>query len=155
MTEQEQSMPVPTAPAEALKRLNVLVGTWDMRGRTMGAGADDIQAWSTFAWLPGGHFMTVTGEVTVQDFHVQSMEVIGYDAENDAFTSWVFSNLSDEVSHYGWNVVGDVVTHWDETSIYTGHLSADGQQLIGGWRPKPGQASHEGNTYDAVMTRRK
>jgi hypothetical protein len=154
MTDEKHSTPQPAQPAEALQRLNALLGTWDLRGRTLGAPADDIHGWSTFEWLPGGHFMKVTGEITQGSFHVQSLEIIGNDPANQAFSSQVFSNFSGEVSHYGWNVLGDEVTHWDAGYQYTGHLSADGQQLTGGWRRKANPPVADASDYDAVMTRR-
>jgi hypothetical protein len=86
---------------------------------------------------------------------VQSLELIAYDPMRQTFPSNVYSNLSAEVGRYHWNVLGNPVTHSEDTSKYTGTLSADGQTLMGGWRPNPGQAGDEGSAYDAVMTRSK
>ena len=154
MTNQEQA-PVKdqSAPAPELKRLDVLVGTWDLKGRTLDSQEDNITGWSIFEWLPGGHFMKVTGEITLKDFHVQSQELITYDPVSQTFPSHVYSNLSAEVGQYHWDVKGNQVTHWEDTSKYTGSFSADGQTLSGAWRPNLGEEVTDGSAYDAVMTR--
>src|SRR5437867_4783123 len=111
-------------PAPALKRLDKLVGTWDLKGRTSDAREDNVTGWSTFEWMPGGLFMKVTGEITLKDFHVQALEIIGYDPKSDTFSAHVYSNVSGDVSQYHWNVEGNQVTHWEDNSKYTGTLSA-------------------------------
>jgi hypothetical protein len=51
-TETDSSKPHP-----ALQRLNVLIGTWDMKGHTLDSREDNISGWNTFEWLPGGFFI--------------------------------------------------------------------------------------------------
>ena len=137
----------------ALQRLEVLIGTWDMTGRTLDSDYDNITGWNTFEWLPGGFFMNSFGEINFKGELIQSTEIIGYDPANGAFSSQVYSNMGGEVLPYWWDVQGNLVTHWDPTSKYTGTLSADGNTLSGGWRPNPGEPGEEGSVYDAVMTR--
>jgi hypothetical protein len=51
----------PLQPNPALKRLEVLVGTWDLRGRTLDTAEDNITGWVDFEWLQGGFFLEARG----------------------------------------------------------------------------------------------
>jgi hypothetical protein len=143
----------PPKPNPALKRLEKLIGTWDLRGHTLDSAEDNITGWNTIEWLPGGFFLKSTGEIVFKGVLIQSLEIIGYDPSTGTFPSSVYSNLDGTVPQYEWNVQGSVVMHSDPTSIYTGTLSEDGQTLVGGWRPKAGEKENPENSYDAVMTR--
>jgi len=148
----KSNAPAPAAPNPALRRLDPLVGVWQLTGRTLGAAKDDIFGRTTFEWLPGGFFLKCSGEITVGDFHVERLELIGYDPVSGVFPSQVYANFSGEISPYFWDVQGHVVTHWMATSKYTGTLSPDGRTLAGGWRATSPEAE-PGSDYDAVMTR--
>ena len=137
----------------ALKRLDILIGTWDLTGRTLDSDQGNITGWNTFEWLPAGFFLKSTGEINFKGALIQSLEIIGYDPENDTFPSSVYSNMDGNVLPYSWNVQGNTVTHSDKTSKYTGTISEDGQTLSGGWRPKQGEQESPENSYDAIMTR--
>jgi hypothetical protein len=50
-------------PDPALRRLDVLLGTWDLTGHTLDSDEDNITGWNTFEWLPGGFLMKSTGEI--------------------------------------------------------------------------------------------
>ena len=139
-------------PDPALNRLDVLIGTWDLKGRTLDSDKDNITGWNTFEWLPGGFFLKSTGEINFKGVLIQSLEIIGYDPESHTFPSNVYSNVDGKVLPYDWNVQGQVVTHSDKTSTYTGTISADGKTLSGGWRPKEGEQGSPENSYDAIMT---
>ncbi len=149
-TQTEQQSP---RPDRALKRLDRLVGTWIIKGRTFDSPEDNISGRTIAEWLPGGFFLQLRGEMEMTDFHVHSLEIIGYDPVTDTFPSTVYSDLGGVPSTYHWDVQGDVVTHWDETSKYTGRFSEDGNTLVGGWRPKEGQGGPDNVGYDAIMTR--
>lgn len=140
-------------PDPALKRLDVLIGTWDLKGRTLDSNEDNITGWNTFEWLPGGFFLKSTGEINFKGTIVQSLELIAYDPSTRTFPSNVYSNMDGNVLPYYWDVQGNTVTHSDKTSTYTGTLSEDDQTLSGGWRPKEGEQESPENSYDAVMTR--
>lgn len=142
-----------SGPHPALKRLDVLVGTWDMKGHTLDSTEDNIFGWNTFEWMPGGFFLKSTGDIDFKGDKIQSLEIISYDPSTDTFSSRVYSNMSGEILPYSWNVQGNVVTHSDATSIYTGTISDDGKTLSGGWRPKKGEQESPENSYDAFMTR--
>ncbi len=150
MAEQGQISPQPSKPDPALQRLQRLVGTWDIRGRTLDSNEDNITGRMTCEWLPGGFFLKQNGEIHLKGLTVKSLEIIGYDPGSQTFPSSVYSNMSGTVLPYNWNVEGDIVTHWTESDQYTGTFSPDGRTLSGGWRPvdpkRPG-------AYDAIMTR--
>ena len=140
-------------PSPTLKRLERLVGTWELSGRTLGAAEDNIRGRITIQWLPGGFFLEQRGEIEVGGFKVQSLEIVGYDSATDTFPAYVYSNLGESHMLYHWDVQGDVVTHWTSGSKYTGSFNEDGTILAGGWRPDAGVEQNDGNTYDATMTR--
>jgi hypothetical protein len=146
----EQAPPQPDKPNPALKRLEKLVGTWDIKGRTLDSKEDNITGRMTCEWLPGGFFLTQRGEASCGGLTVRSLEIIRYDPATDTFPASVYSNGSGTVLPYHWDVRGDTVTHWTETDKYTGTLSEDGRTLTGGWRPIAGRGSL---AFDAVMTR--
>ena len=143
----------PPKPHPALKRLDVLIGTWDLTGRTLDSDTDNITGWNTFEWLPGEFFLKLTGAIDFKGDKIQSLEIIGYDPSTNTFPSSVYSNMDGDVLPYSWDVQGNTVMHSDASSKYTGTLSKDGQTLSGGWRPKEGEQESPKNSYDAIMTR--
>ncbi len=134
----------------ALRCLERLVGTWDIKGRTLDSKDDDITGRMTCEWLPGEFFLKQSGEIYFRGLKIQSLEIIGYDPSSQTFPASVYSNMSGVVLSYQWNVQGNTVTHWTDAHKYTGTFSEDGRILSGGWRPVEGKA---GGAYDAVMTR--
>ncbi len=142
----------PSNPDPALRRLDRLVGTWEISGRTLGSKEDNIRGRVTIAWLPGEFFLEQRGHMTFMDATIDSLEIVGYDPAMDTFPSTVYSNLGGIPVTYFWDVQGNTVTHWEEGSKYTGTLSEDSRTLTGGWRPVKGYSGPD-NTYDAIMTR--
>lgn len=142
-------------PDPALKRLEKLVGTWNLKGRTLDSRKYNILGWSTFDWLPGEFFLKSFGEISFRGFSVTGLEIIGYDQKKKTFSSTVYSNLSGEAHAYEWNVQGNSIVHSGLGWKYSGVLSNDGNTLTGSWRPDKGTKDVEGNSYDAVMTRKK
>jgi len=154
MADNEPTQPSPTAtPHLALKRLDRLVGTWQIQGRTPDAQDDNINGRVTIEWLPGGFFLQQRGEMEVGGLQVHSLEIVGYDPSTQAFSSYVFSNVEGVPTRYGWDVEGNVVTHWTDGSKYTGSFSDDGNTLSGGWRPDEGKEGPDNVAYDATMIR--
>jgi hypothetical protein len=138
------------APEPALKRLQRLVGTWGISGRTLDSAEDNIIGRMTCVWLLGGFFLEQRSELDFKGLRAMSLEIIGYDPVTQTFPSTVYSNISGAGLPYHWDIQGDVVTHWTEEDRYSGRFSADGRTLTGGWRPVSGR---EGVTYDAIMRR--
>ncbi len=149
-TAQTMSMP---APNPALKRLQALVGTWRITGRTLDSEDDNISGEVTIEWLPGGFFLQQRGEIGFKNLRVESLEIIGYDPATDTFPSYVYSSVNGVPSSYYWNVAGDSIAHWTDGAKYTGTFSEGGKVLSGGWRPEDGKESTSNVAYDATMTR--
>lgn len=147
-------MSASTRPHPALQRLQPLIGTWALTGRTLGSEEDDIKGQVVIDWLPGGFFQEQRGEIEIPaaGLKVQSLEIVGYDPQTDTFPSQVYASLGGEPGTYAWDVRGNVVTHWTNGSKYTGTFSAGGRTLSGGWRSDDGNTA-PGSSYDAVMTR--
>jgi len=150
--ENAHTMDVP-APNPALGRLELLVGRWEIKGRTLDSKDDNITGRVSIEWLPGGFFLQQRGEMEFMGFKVQSLEVVGYDPATKAFTSTVYSNMAGVPAAYWWDVQGNIVTHWTAGSKYTGTFSEDGSILSGGWRPEEGKEGPENAAYDAIMIR--
>ena len=85
-----------TVPNPALQRLDLLVGTWKLTGRTPDAQEDDISGWTTFEWMLGGLFLKASGEINFKGLKVESLEIIGYDPGSDTFPSSVYSTMSEQ-----------------------------------------------------------
>jgi len=140
-------------PHPALMRLERLVGTWKLTGRTFDSKVDNIRGKVAIEWLPGGFFLQLRGTIRMDNFEVQHLEIVGYDAVSKTFSANVFSNVDGTPAKYFWNVKGDRVTHWTKGSKYTGTFRKDEQTLFGGWRPDKGGKQTEGTSYDAIMIR--
>jgi hypothetical protein len=140
----------PPRPSPVLKRFERLVGTWEIKGRTLDSKEDNITGRMKCEWLPGRFFLKQSGEIHFRGSTIQSLEIIRYDPSSQTFPSTVYSNMSGVVLPYQWDIQGDIVTHWTPAHKYTGTFSEDGRTLTGGWRPMEGK---EGGAYDAVMNR--
>lgn len=143
-------------PDPALKRLDMLVGKFNLKGRTLGSDVDDFSGQNSFEWLPGGFFMKQTFEADFMGMKIHSLEIIGYDPKTDTFPSTVYSNLSGEPIPYRYEVKGKLVvitTDLAGGAKMTGEISEDGNAFLGGWRPNPGQEGPGNVAYDFVGTR--
>jgi hypothetical protein len=140
-------------PDPALQRLDKLVGTWEIKGRTLNSKEDDISGWVTIKWLPGGFFLQLRGEMQVGEFALWSLEIIGYDPFTKTFSSSVYSDMGGTPVPYQWDVQGNILTHAGAGARFTGVFSEDGNTITGGWRPEEGEEATAGNAHDAIMTR--
>jgi hypothetical protein len=142
-------------PGSPLERFAPLLGKWMMSGRTNDSDIDNITGWNIFEWLPGGYFLQSRGEMTFMGEKAHSVELIAYDAESKTFPSKVYSSMDGNALPYGWEVQGNIVTHWEASlkSKYTGILSDDGKTLTGGWKASEGEKEETWNTYNVVMTK--
>jgi hypothetical protein len=143
-------------PDPAMRRLDRLVGRWSMKGHVVGSDDDNISGEATFRWLPGGFFLEQHTELDFIGMKIDSLEVIGYDAEADTFPSTVFSNLSPVPLPYTWQVRGDSVTitvsYQPLDATFTGTWREDGT-FSGGWRPNPGADEAVNVPYDIAGRR--
>lgn len=142
-----------TAPDPALRRLDRLVGTWTLVGRSLGSDEDDISGRLTMEWMPGGFFMLQHGDWDIVGMRMKTLEILHYDPETDTFPATVYTSMTASPLPYHWEVSGNAIRHWVEGATYTGEFSDDGDTITGGWRPSEGVEQTAGNAYDATMTR--
>ena len=129
-------MPDESGPGPLHRRLQRFVGRWRTEGEILGGppGASArLQATDSYEWLPGGYFLLHRVEGRLGDEPVQTLEVIGYDAERHTYFSHAFDDrgnartytagLSDDGT---WSIVGS-------SERFTGSFSADGTALVGTW----------------------
>src|ERR1051325_2497674 len=150
MTKEKDKAQTPK-PDPALKRLEILVGKWKMKGRTLDSQEDNMTGEVTGEWIAGGFFLQLTGWIRIKDFEVQSMEIIGYDPEKKIFPSNAFGNMKSSPLPYEWDIQGKTVTHSGGGATYKGTVSGDGKTITGAWRPDPGAELSEGSAYDVTM----
>ena len=143
----QQGLPQPDA---ALRKLDRFVGTWEMRGRTLGSEAENVTGRTTFKWLPGGYFLEQRISLNFAGFEVEGLELIGYDPATGSFPSTVYPNMAGMAIPYRWEVDGDALTITTDLlgAIFQGAWSEDGSSFSGGWRPMPGREGPGNVAYD-------
>jgi Protein of unknown function (DUF1579) len=138
-------------PDPALRRLDRLVGRWSMEGHLVGSDETNIRGETSFRWLRGGFFLEQRVQIDFMGLQIDSLELIGYDPETDAFPSTVYSNFSPEPLPYRWDIQGDTLTitvsYGQLDSTFTGSWREDGT-FSGGWRPNPGADETVNIPYD-------
>jgi hypothetical protein len=142
-------------PAPALQRLEKLVGTWNIKGRTLDSKEENISGQTTFEWLPGGFFLQQRFRMNFRGLDIQSLELIAYDPSTEAFASYVYSNLWGQPVPYKWDLRDDVLRIAVEGAKFEGRFSKDGKSFSGGWRPDPGKEGPGNVAYDVSGTRAK
>jgi hypothetical protein len=125
-TQQSEAQQLPQ-PDEALRRLDRFVGSWTMEGHLVGSDETTNRGEATYRWLPGGFFLEQHVRLDFMGLEIDSLELIGYDADSDSFPSTVFSNLSPVPLPYRWDIRGDLVT----ITVSYGTLDAT---ITGSWR---------------------
>jgi hypothetical protein len=140
-------------PNPALKKLDMLVGRWELRGRLIGSDEDTIRGSASYEWLPGGFFLRQRVQLDFAGFlDIESEEMIGYDAETGRFKSLVFSNMSPEPLPYAWSLEhGELtisVSYGPLDATFKGRLADDGNSMSGGWRPNAGADETVNVPYD-------
>ncbi len=145
----ESQMPQPDL---ALKRLDKLVGTWTLKGRTLNSEEDNISGQTTFEWLPGGFFLQQRIEMDFMGMPIKSLELVGYDPATEAFSSSVYANMSPVPLPYQWDLRDDMLTisvsYAPMDATFVGKFSKDGKSFAGGWRPNPGADEMVNVPYD-------
>ena len=145
----------PPKPDPALKRLEKLVGTWSIKGRTLDSKEDNISGQTTFEWLPGGFFLQQRIEMNFMGMKIHSLELIGYDPATQAFSSSVYSNMWGSAIPYQWDLQDNILKISMEGAKFRGTFSEDGNTFSGGWRPDEGKEGPGNVAYDVVGSRLK
>jgi len=148
-------------PNPALKRLDCLVGTWEMRGHPLGSDEESITGTTSFRWLNEREderfFLLQEMEMNYDGKPIKSHELIGYDPKTDAFASFVYSNMAPDPWPYSWDVQGDdlhiAIKKPPMDAIFTAKFAPDGKSFSGGWRPNPGADEKVNTSYDVTATR--
>lgn len=138
-------------PDPALSALDRLVGTWEIEGNLVGSDEKNIKGQATFRWLPGRFFMEQRFALHFMGMEIESLELIGYDAETKSLASTVYANMSPAPLPYKWDVDGAQVTitvaYGPLDATFNGEYRDDGT-FSGGWRPNPGADTTVNVAYD-------
>jgi hypothetical protein len=134
-------------PSPALKRLDRLVGTWELSG--------DVGGMVIYEWMGGGFFLIQwINMVDKEDGSTSTgMEVIGHERplgeEPSADVKSRFYSDTGGTLDYTYELQDDTLTIWfgDKPSpaYYRGTLSEDGDRLTGAWH-YPGGGGYEANS---------
>jgi hypothetical protein len=137
----------PPTPSAALRRLDRLVGTWQVSGGTQGTIRYD--------WLDGGFFLLQHIDMVSDGRPIQGLEVIGhlqpFGAERSADIHSRYYGGQGETFDYVYEIEGDTLTIWGgergSPAYFQGTFSPDGNTLSGAW-VYPG-----GGGYDSTSVR--
>jgi hypothetical protein len=136
----------------SIEPLAVLVGTWEITGRSFDADKDDIVGTTTVTPILGGSMLQLAGRMRVGDTEIDGLELVWPDPATGDFGAHVYSPMGPPVP-YRWARNGSTLVHAGSGATYTGTISDDGTVIAGSWVPDPGQPVHPGSAYDAVMRR--
>jgi len=148
-THQQAPEPNPT-----LESLDVIVGTWGLKGRESGPDGE-IHGRPTFKWMEGGFYLVQHVDIDYIGRRIVGIEYIGYDEENDNLRSYFFSNegpgpFGRVALEYVWEVGDDALTIWGgyvgSPASFQGKFSDDRDTITGRWE-------WPGGGYEATMTR--
>lgn len=141
-------------PDKALKKLEPLVGSWELKGHLTGSNEENITGKTTFTWLVGGFFLQQDINLNFMGMPIVSREIIGYDGESKKFSSLVYSNMSPVAVPYTWDVDGDDLTitvkYGPFDATFTGKI---GNKYGGAWKPNPGADPNANVAYEVTSTR--
>lgn len=146
----------PPSPDPELKRLDFFVGTWSMKGRTLGASEDNVSGQTTFEWLPGGFFLQQRESLDFAGYQIQGLEIIGYDPATGTFPSTVYASMIGVPIPYRYEIRGNevkITTELGGGATFHGTVSEDGNSYQGGWRPDEGKEGPGNIAYDIWGTR--
>ena len=141
-------------PNHALKSLDVMVGTWELKGRESGPDGE-IHGRPTFEWMEGGFYLVQHVDIDYMGCRIVGTEYIGYDRENDNLRSYFFSNeglgpFGRVALEYVWEVGEDTFTIWvgevSSPASLKGRFSDDRNTISGRWE-------WPGGGYEATMTK--
>ena len=137
----------------SIDALSILIGTWHLTGRSVGADHDNITGELTGRAILGGQVLELAGTMRIGEQAVSSLELVW--ADEAAGTSPPTSTRPRPACRRttGGPCSGATLTHAGLGATYTGTISDDGTTITGGWRADPGQPEHPGSSYDAIMRR--
>lgn len=136
----------------AINELDVLIGSWQLTGRTAGADHDDISGELTVTPVLGHRMLLLLGSMRIRDSRIDSLELIWPGDAGDGFAAHVYSGSGAPLA-YRWDRHGDVLVHAGLGMTYNGTISADGATIAGAWRADPDRPDMASAEYHATMRR--
>lgn len=127
----QQQAPAPDAD---LKRLDRLVGTWQVSGEAQGR--------VSYEWMEGGFFLIQRVDLVHEGHQNKGIEIIGHErafgAEGpSADIKSRYYGADGSTFDYVYELDGDTLTIWGgekgSPAYYRGTFSADGNSVIGAW----------------------
>jgi hypothetical protein len=120
-------------PAEDLKALDRLVGTWRVTGGAEGT--------VTYEWMEGGYFLQQRVELEQYGQKIRGLEIIGHERTFGGQPSPdIRSRFYDSAGNtldYVYELDGDTMTIWagekDSPAYYRATFDATGSRLSGSW----------------------
>jgi hypothetical protein len=85
----------PPQPNPALKSLDLMVGTWELKGHESDPDCETYGR-PTFGWMDGGFYLIQHVDMDYIGCGIVGTEYIGYDEENDNLRSYFFDNVGPE-----------------------------------------------------------
>lgn len=134
-------------PSAAIRKLDRLVGTWNISGGAQGQ--------VRYEWLEGGFFLLQYVDLEQYGQKIKGIEVIGHlkpfgEEPGEDIKSRFYGNMGDTLD-YVYELEGDTLTIWGgergSPAFYVGKFSGDGKTLSGAWT-YPG-----GGGYESTATR--
>ncbi|MBW0272846.1 hypothetical protein ATM97_22415 [Nocardia sp. MH4] len=132
--------------------LDILLGAWELTGRSHAADHDDITGTLTATRLLDGGLLQLDGRMLVGNTEIHSLELIWPDDTGSGFAAHVYSG-SGAPLNYRWSRRGDTIVHAGLGMTYTGTISTDGATITGTWLPDPDRPDMAEAAYDATMRR--
>jgi len=114
-----QSPQAAPKPGPEQKRLEVFLGKWSVVGEAQASPygpAGKLTSVDTWAWMPGGFFMTHHWDSKQGGVEIKGMEVLGYDSRSKVYTSRFFDNLGNSGPWKG-TVQGNTWTWTGDTDV--------------------------------------
>lgn len=136
-----------TQPSHELKRLDRLVGTWEVSGGTQGT--------ITYEWMEGNFFLIQHVDLEQHGQNIKGTEIIGHERKfetepSEEIRSRFYDNTGNTLD-YVYELDGDVLTIWAEEkgspAYFEGEFSDDGDTLDGEW------VYPDGGGYISTMNR--
>ena len=118
---------------------------------------DNVSGKTTFEWVPEEYIVKQTFKATFMGMKIQSFEIISHDAENDTFSSLVYSSMIETPILYGYDVKGkDVIIitpNLTGEAKLTGKISKEGGYLLRRLEIQPGHGRPRDVAYGFIGTR--
>ena len=140
-------------PNPALRKLDRLVGTWEINGSD--ETGSELKGRETYEWLEGGFFLKQEINQLYAGQKITGIQIIGYERSwgneetNNECTSHFFDNMGNSWE-YVWEIHGNFLTIWGgyigSPAAYRGKFSPDGNTIHGRW-------DWPGGGYTSVSTR--